>query len=262
MEEKKHTQAHAQNVQDSLTFEANERHSLLSKSQPEASGAIPGFKDSIHEHPVYKKAYATAYATSLKRLGLDDSRSSEQIPGDNTAKFVNNTPHLVPPHSGDGDDCPVPKALRGLNKEDRDQAIRYITEVAVTTAAQAARDSNRSRKAHQHQNQGTSRQPSRPAVEHSWAPGEEVEDLGLAPQPQSGGHDAPNWSKIKSSIVLLGATLLYAVIAEILVNTVDVVLESVDIDEKFLGITLFALVPNTTEFLVCLHRPNKSSPVR
>lgn len=37
---------------------------------------------------------------------------------------------------------------------------------------------------------------------------------------------------------------------EILVDTVDVVLSSIDIDEKFLGMTLFALVPNTTEFLV------------
>ena len=32
-------------------------------------------------------------------------------------------------------------------------------------------------------------------------------------------------------------------------DTVDVVLGSVAIDEKFLGFTLFALVPNTTEFL-------------
>nr|pir hypothetical protein B1D4.140 [imported] - Neurospora crassa [Neurospora crassa] len=64
-----------------------------------------------------------------------------------------------------------------------------------------------------------------------------------------GGHDAPNWSRLKSSIILMGATVLYAVIAEILVDTVDVVLESFEIDEKFLGITLFALVPNTTEFL-------------
>ena len=32
-------------------------------------------------------------------------------------------------------------------------------------------------------------------------------------------------------------------------DTVDVVLGSVSIDEKFLGFTLFALVPNTTEFL-------------
>ena len=36
---------------------------------------------------------------------------------------------------------------------------------------------------------------------------------------------------------------------EILVDTVDVVLGSISIDEKFLGFTLFALGPNTTEFL-------------
>ena len=65
-----------------------------------------------------------------------------------------------------------------------------------------------------------------------------------------GGHDAPNWSRLKSSVILLSATVLYAIIAEILVDTVDVVLQNFAIDEKFLGITLFALVPNTTEFLV------------
>ena len=37
--------------------------------------------------------------------------------------------------------------------------------------------------------------------------------------------------------------------AELLVDVVDVVLEGSGIDEKFLGITLFALVPNTTEFM-------------
>jgi Ca2+:H+ antiporter len=37
--------------------------------------------------------------------------------------------------------------------------------------------------------------------------------------------------------------------AEILVDEVDVLLEGTGIDEKFLGITLFALVPNTTEFM-------------
>jgi Ca2+:H+ antiporter len=37
--------------------------------------------------------------------------------------------------------------------------------------------------------------------------------------------------------------------AEILVDVVDVVLQGSGIDEKFLGITLFALVPNTTEFM-------------
>lgn len=36
---------------------------------------------------------------------------------------------------------------------------------------------------------------------------------------------------------------------ELLVDVVDVILEDSGIDEKFLGITLFALVPNTTEFM-------------
>ena len=36
---------------------------------------------------------------------------------------------------------------------------------------------------------------------------------------------------------------------ELLVDVVDVVLNGSGIDEKFLGVTLFALVPNTTEFM-------------
>ena len=40
-----------------------------------------------------------------------------------------------------------------------------------------------------------------------------------------------------------------SLLTELLVGVVDVVLEGSGIDEKFLGITLFALVPNTTEFM-------------
>lgn len=76
----------------------------------------------------------------------------------------------------------------------------------------------------------------------------ETEEV-TGPDAHSGGHDAPNWSRKKSSIVLCFATILYALIAEVLVGTVDVVLKNVSISEKFLGVTLFALVPNTTEFL-------------
>ena len=85
-----------------------------------------------------------------------------------------------------------------------------------------------------------------------------------------GGHDAPSWSRTTSASVLLGCTALYAVIAgmcfdsvrnicssslsfsfstELLVDVVDVILKDSGIQEKFLGITLFALVPNTTEFM-------------
>ncbi|CAI2172519.1 10871_t:CDS:10 [Funneliformis geosporum] len=55
-----------------------------------------------------------------------------------------------------------------------------------------------------------------------------------------GGHDSPNWSKFKSGIVLLSCTAFYSLIA---------VLDNVSITEKMLGLTLFALVPNVTEFL-------------
>ena len=248
VEEKKHAEAHAQGIQDPFTFEPSEpRHLPFPNGQPEASGAAPGSKDSIRESQLYKRILGQ----SLKHIGLDESRSSEQVTGDNTAESVNITPHMVPPRSSGEDGCPVPKALHGISNSENERLIRQFTEVAATAATVAARDATRSRKPSQYQHQAASRQVSRPAAELSRVPGEEVEDLGIAPAPQSGGHDAPNWSKSKSSIVLLGATLLYAVIAEILVNTVDVVLESVDVDEKFLGITLFALVPNTTEFLVC-----------
>ena len=121
--------------------------------------------------------------------------------------------------------------------------------MAATVAAVAAREGTQPRKVSAWQQQGgsgkASAQPTNNAVE-------ETDDAGNSAQPSGGGHDAPNWGRAKSSVILLVATLLYAIIAEILVNTVDVVLESVDIDEKFLGITLFALVPNTTEFLVCV----------
>ena len=79
--------------------------------------------------------------------------------------------------------------------------------------------------------------------------GTQVENAPPGGGDQSGGHDAPNWSRTKSATILLTATVAYAIIAEILVDTVDAVLSNIDIDEKFLGITLFALVPNTTEFL-------------
>jgi hypothetical protein len=44
-------------------------------------------------------------------------------------------------------------------------------------------------------------------------------------------------------------TLTLLFLAEILVDVVDVVLDGSGIPEKFLGVTLFALVPNTTEFM-------------
>ncbi|KAJ1921611.1 hypothetical protein IWQ60_006730 [Tieghemiomyces parasiticus] len=63
-----------------------------------------------------------------------------------------------------------------------------------------------------------------------------------------GGHDAPNWSKTKSAVVLLACTVLFSAIAELLVDLVDTVVEGLSIGEKFVGMTIFALVPNVPEF--------------
>lgn len=77
-----------------------------------------------------------------------------------------------------------------------------------------------------------------------WATGSEIHD-----DDEESGHDVPNWGRKKSYVILLSATWMYAVIAEVLVDSVDVVLRNVNITQKMVGITIFALVPNTTEFL-------------
>ncbi|KAL7276660.1 hypothetical protein RUND412_000320 [Rhizina undulata] len=161
------------------------------------------------------------------------------------------TPHHVPPRLV-GEDALLTPAnsssqrqptvnIPGLSNEENAHVIRGVAEIAASAAAAAVQDAQR----HGRKNNYPAPRP----------PGHQVQiiddDVVAAAEALGGhgGHDAPNWSKAKSSIILLGATFLYAIIAEILVNTVDVVLENFEIDEKFLGITLFALVPNTTEFL-------------
>ncbi|KAJ1657320.1 hypothetical protein IWQ61_003262 [Dispira simplex] len=63
------------------------------------------------------------------------------------------------------------------------------------------------------------------------------------------GHDSPNWSKTKSALVLLACTILFSAVAELLIDCVDSVVKGLSIQEKFLGITLFALAPNVPEFM-------------
>lgn len=112
-----------------------------------------------------------------------------------------------------------------------------------------------------HQQQTAAHSPARVLARASGGMGAESEAGG------HGGHDAPSWSRTTSASVLLACTALYALIAglghlvfrvyddadsfpaEILVEVVDAILDGSGIDEKFLGVTIFALVPNTTEFM-------------
>ncbi|KAF5862808.1 hypothetical protein ETB97_011156 [Aspergillus alliaceus] len=240
IEEKKAAAA----VQEHNIYEP--RH-LLFPSGPSATirgNADPGPKGSVRDSQLYKRILGQ----SLKHIGLSDisTESGTDQPESSSARDKN-TPYIVPPH-GDSDEGRSGFGhFGGLSSEENENLVRQVTEVAATAAAIATRDAARARKL------SVQRTPSRPSnkgfIDPAKAIGDENDDTGLEHGQISGGHDAPNWSKARSSIILLGATIFYAIIAEILVNTVDVVLESVDIDEKFLGITLFALVPNTTEFL-------------
>ena len=219
------------------------------------SGSSAVSRNAIRETQLYKRILGH----SLKQVGLsasmDEMQSSEA--GHDAASPQNQTPHLVPPKTGEGEHAggETSSLIEGLSEEQNEHLVRQVAEMAATAATVAARDATRAPRKAQVMAQTTPHQLNRKA---SFKPSTIYGDLNdfivadahTAGAP--GGHDAPNWSRTKSAVILLGATILYAVIAEILVNTVDVVLESVEIEEKFLGITLFALVPNTTEFLVSL----------
>ena len=49
-------------------------------------------------------------------------------------------------------------------------------------------------------------------------------------------------------MVLLGCTVAYSLIAEILIDSIDIIIEDFPISEKTLGLTLLAIVPTVTEF--------------
>ncbi|KAJ3179540.1 hypothetical protein HDU85_004813 [Gaertneriomyces sp. JEL0708] len=74
------------------------------------------------------------------------------------------------------------------------------------------------------------------------------EDVSEEEEEESHGHDHPNWSILRSSIILLVCTVLYSLIAEVLIGSIDYVIEGSGIGEKVLGVTLFAIVPTITEF--------------
>jgi len=206
----------------------------------------------IRESQLYKRILGQ----SLKQVGLgqreDGNRhNSTTEPTGNGSAQAPQTPHLVPPRSSGGESSRSEVRIPGFSDAQNTNLVREVAEMAATAATIAARDSTKApRKTSLAANLPTS--SHKPATLRTGVVPADDELAVADAHAAGGGHDAPNWSRMKSSIILCGATVLYALIAEILVNTVDVVLKNVAIDEKFLGITLFALVPNTTEFLVCI----------
>jgi Ca2+:H+ antiporter len=239
-----------------------------SQSLPKPDGYVP--RSAIRDTQLYKKILGQ----SLRSAGLPEGEDGVGQDTPNvfeTAHIAaidhqtkNDLPHLVPPKSSHGSElvrspAPMQVVVPGLSEEDNNNLVRQVAELAATAATIATRDAvNHPSRAsyqatHAYKNDSyRSHKPSmarRDTIADDGYTAAAIEQVGNLKTEPAGGHDAPNWSRTKSSIILLSATLAYAIVAEILVDTVDVVLTNIDIDEKFLGITLFALVPNTTEFL-------------
>ncbi|KAI9704538.1 MAG: hypothetical protein M1820_005612 [Bogoriella megaspora] len=225
----------------------SEAHPAISRQHTASLGGTVSRKD-IRESELYRRILGQ----SLKQAGLSPDGANGTIDkGLSHRPDEAPTPHRVPPRSGGEGDIDGSLHIQGLSENQNHNLVHHIAEMAATAATIATRDATRApRKTSQmavtkddghHRPSGPQR---RPTADHDTA--ESTVDAGHG---EAGGHDAPNWSRTKSAVILLTATVAYAIIAEILVNTVDTVLDNVDIDEKFLGITLFALVPNTTEFL-------------
>ncbi|KAH0558463.1 hypothetical protein GP486_004876 [Trichoglossum hirsutum] len=206
----------------------------------------PLVRSSIRDSQLYKRILGQ----SLSQAGLGSRPSA--VPASNQASGVarqGQIPHLVPPKSSGADSFPINTQIPGLSPEQNRDLAREVAEIAAMAATVAARETTGSSQRKPSASAAVLQRPT--ALQLPRAYQDELDDVAATADALShgGGHDAPNWGRTKSSVILLSATLLYAVIAEILVNKVDVVLKNVNIDEKFLGITLFALVPNTTEFL-------------
>ena len=227
-------------------------------------------RPNIRESQLYDRIYSqTVRQAGLQPItkdvirelpSLESSFHEASIQG-GTVQRKSALPYVVPPKSSRSTSIKSPRlkpVMPGLSEEDNNSLLRQVAEMAATAATYAARDAvNHPRTTSYQATHLASRDNStrikstapRPSVQLEVPPVITGGDTAGHDDDHPGGHDAANWSKAKSSIILLTATFAYAIIAEILVNTVDVVLNSVDISEKFLGITLFALVPSTTEFL-------------
>ncbi|KAF3916300.1 hypothetical protein ABW21_db0203272 [Orbilia brochopaga] len=200
---------------------------------------------SLRESPVYNRVLGTTLNSTGLRLST----------GSATGSATGSTSHLAPPGessgtvrsrtsrtSGEAVHLPHQKPFSSLSSEENESLVRGVAEmvaVATTASVNAAFGEASASTA------SSSEHPRKTSAQKAAA----AEPAPVGHGDGAAGHDAPNWSRPKSLVILCGATVLYAAVAEILVSTVDVVLENSNIDEKLLGITLFALVPNTTEFL-------------
>ncbi|EGX52290.1 hypothetical protein AOL_s00043g79 [Orbilia oligospora ATCC 24927] len=223
-------------------------HSQKPRQSSESVGKLPEGQRvngaaSIRESPVYKRVLGqTLNSAGLTRLSAGSAQSSTQqltpIPesATTTGRAGGSREPVHLPHQ---------KPFASLSTEENESLVRGVAEMVATAAASVSVNAG-------YQGGGEAGASTASSSEHPKKVSQKIAENAVTEAAAHGGasgHDAPNWSRTKSLVILCGATVLYAAVAEILVSTVDVVLENSSIDEKLLGITLFALVPNTTEFL-------------
>lgn len=163
-----------------------------------ATGREPDHTTYLRDSALYKRVLGETVQTT----GLTTDYMS-------IGDVAHTTPHVVPPKGRDGlgriPESPkqnVPVSIPGLSHEANAEITRSVAEVAATAATVAAQEIARQRIGSKQPS--TARAPGYPPVEavHEEAVGNEVP-----------GHDAPNWGRQKSYVILLGATLLYAIVA-------------------------------------------------
>jgi Ca2+:H+ antiporter len=112
----------------------------------------------------------------------------------------------------------LPPLGSSLTPEDSAAFVRNVAEVAAAAATLAVQNSQSSTPTATpripppggvHGSTPKSHVP-RLRTSHDWDA--DLAEVGVSGV-NGGGHDAPNWSRMKSSMILLGATILYAIIA-------------------------------------------------
>lgn len=61
-------------------------------------------------------------------------------------------------------------------------------------------------------------------------------------------HEAPEWGKLKSVIILIAATGFYALVAEAMTEAMTPAFDYIHVSEEFAGLTVIAVVTNIAEF--------------
>lgn len=62
-------------------------------------------------------------------------------------------------------------------------------------------------------------------------------------------HGAPQWSRMKSVVILLSSAVLIAFCADLITNNIEALLKASGVSEYFIGVTMIAMIPELPEIV-------------